>query len=328
MGLLRFEHLILAAMVQGVSNSFTMPARQALIPEIVGTARLTNAFGLNVFTMNVTRLAAPALAGVLIAIIGSGWVFTVMAGLYVFAVVAMFKVPKVSALRAERAAAAASGQSANGAAVPARRSRMEKIGVRDVQDAFRYLKTQRVLWMLLLVHMFLSILSMPYQRLLPGFVDDVLSSSPEETAVRMGLLLAMTAVGALIGSLIIASLPNRNRGKLLIGSMMVFALALLAFSASEVLWVSALFVIVLGIGQSGRQSLNNVLIQTHVSNEYRGRISSIMLLEDGIESLGIFAIALAAAAFGVQVALAGTAIGMLVLAVLLWFGTPVYRRLQ
>jgi hypothetical protein len=53
-----------------------------------------------------------------------------------------------------------------------------------------------------------------------------------------------------------------------------------------------------------------------------------MLLEDGIESLGIFAIALAAAAFGVQVALAGTAIGMLVLAALLWFGTSTYRRLQ
>ncbi len=332
MGMLRFEHLIIAAMVQGVSNSFVMPARQSMIPEIVGTGRLTNAFGLNVFVMNVTRLAAPALAGVLIAVIGPGWVFTLMGVLYLLAVFAMFRVPKISAFRREQAAIAEASRSLDRASMngagPRRRGRMEKLGVRDIQEAFGYLKTQRVLWMLLVVHMFLSILGMPYQRLLPGFVDDVLSDSFEQTAVRVGLLLAMTAIGALIGSLVIASLPNRNRGKLLIASMTVFALALLAFSVSEVLWVSAGLVVILGIGQSGRQSLNNVLIQTHVSEQYRGRISSIMLLQDGFESLGIFGIALAASAFGVQTALAGTALGMLLLAAILWFGTSTYRRLQ
>ena len=336
-GLLRFEHLIIAAIVQGVSNSFVMPARQSMIPEIVGTERLTNAFGLNVFVMNVTRLAAPALAGVLIAVIGSGWVFTLMGVLYILAVIAMFRVPRISAYRREReelaaATASANGVSMNGASMngsrTGRRGRMEKLGVRDIQEAFGYLKTQRILWMLLMVHMFLSILGLPYQRLLPGFVDDVLSNSDAQTAVRMGFLLAMTAIGALIGSLVIASLPNRNRGKLLIASMTVFALALLAFSISEVLWVSAGLVVILGLGQAGRQSLNTVLIQTHVSDQFRGRISSIMLLQDGFESLGIFAIALLAENFGVQAALAGTAIGMLVLAAVLWFGSSTYRRLQ
>src|SRR5690606_11654667 len=134
--------------------------------------------------------------------------------------------------RREQAALAengAHGASMNGAG-PRRRGRMEKLGVRDIQEAFGYLKTQRILWMLLVVHMFLSILGLPYQRLLPGFVDEVLASNPDETAVRMGFLLAMTAIGALVGSLVIASLPNRNRGKLLIASMTIFALALLAFS--------------------------------------------------------------------------------------------------
>jgi MFS family permease len=322
--ILRFEHLLIAALIQGIANSFTMPARQALIPEIVGPDRLTNAYGLNVFSMNVTRLAAPALAGVLIAVIGAGWVYALMAFMYLFAVISMFKVPKVRANRASRLPVT----DRDGNIVAVRRGRLEQIGVRDIQEAFAYLKTQRVLWILLLVHMGLTVLAMPYQRLLPGFVDDVLSNSEDETAVRMGMLLALTAVGALIGSLTIASLPNRNRGAIFVGSMVVFGMALLAFSISEVLWVSAGLVIILGIGQSGRQSLNNILIQTHVSDEYRGRISSIMLLENGVDSLGIFGIALLAGIFGVQVALAGTAIGMLVLAVVLWFGTTTYRRLQ
>ena len=322
--LLRFEHLLIAALVQGVANSFTMPARQALVPEIVGPERLTNAYGLNVFSMNVTRLAAPALAGVLIALIGFGSVYALMACMYLFAVLSMFKVPKVRANRAARMPVTDS----EGKVVAVRRGRLEKIGVRDVQEAFAYLKTQRTLCILLIVHMVLTVLAMPYQRLLPGFVADVLSANDDEAAIRMGILLALTAVGALIGSLTIASLPNRNRGKIFVGSMVVFGVALLAFSISEVLWISAGLAVVLGIGQAGRQSLNNILIQTHVSDEYRGRISSIMLLENGVDSLGIFAIALLAGIFGVQAAIAGTAIGMLVLAAVLWFGTSTYRRLQ
>src|SRR5690606_34091106 len=119
------------------------------------------------------------------AVIGSGWVFSLMGVLYILAVLTMFRVPKVSAFRRERAALeAANGASMNGAVAP-RRGRMEKLGIRDIQEAFGYLKTQRVLWMLLIVHMFLSILGLPYQRLLPGFVDEVLASNPDETAVRM-----------------------------------------------------------------------------------------------------------------------------------------------
>jgi hypothetical protein len=91
--------------------------------------------------------------------------------------------------------------------------------------------------------------------------------------------------------------------------------------------VNASVVLVLGIGQAGRQSLQTILIQSHVSNQYRGRISSIMLLEDGLESFGIFGIALLAAAFGVQIALAGVALGLLVLATSLWVFSPTYRNL-
>ncbi|MEI6665184.1 MAG: MFS transporter, partial [Chloroflexota bacterium] len=178
--LLRFEHLLFAAMAQGVMNSFVMPARQSMIPEIVGTARLMNAFALNTFGMNVLRLGAPALAGVLIATVGSAWVFVVMAALFLFALVTLFAIPQTNA--ATRAIA--SGMTAG-----ARRG--SRLGLREIAEALAYLRTQRLLCALLAMQCAISILSLPYQRLLPGFVDRVLSGGdPRLTAGLMGALLS------------------------------------------------------------------------------------------------------------------------------------------
>jgi hypothetical protein len=184
-----------------------------------------------------------------------------------------------------------------------------------------------VLLLLLGMHIFITILAMPYQRLLPGFVSQLLSETPDQAATRQGLLLTLTAVGALVGSLTVASLPNGFRGKLLLGSMALFGSMLLLFSQFTVFWINAAIVVVLGVGQAGRQSLQTVLIQSNVSNEYRGRVSSIQMLEDGFESFGIFAIAVAAGIFGVQETLAVVSICTVLLAGGLWVFSPTYRDL-
>src|SRR5690606_3761640 len=118
------------------------------------------------------------------------------------------------------------------------------------------------------------------------------------------------------------------RGALLLGSSLVLGLSLLAFSASSEFWLSAGIVIALGVGQAGRQSLSNVLIQTHVSDEFRGRISSIMMMEMGLTSFGTFGIGVLAAAIGVQYALGGAAVALVVVAVAVYALVPTYRRLD
>ncbi len=328
-GLLTFNHLVIAAFLQGVSMAFTMPARQAMIPSIVGFERLTNAIGLNATGMNSTRLLAPALAGGLIALVGASWVYALMAALYLLAVLAMFRVPLnpvappspggVPAEVAPPVAPPVAPRSGHGGG---------RGGLRDIAEAFRYLRHQRILAMLLLVHLFVVLFSMPYQRLLPGFVAEVLAADDSESAFLLGLLLAFTGVGALLGSLVVASLPDRKRGRLLIWSIVLFAVALLAFAWSENVWLSLGIVVVLGVGQAGRQSLSQILIQTHVDDAYRGRISSIMMMEMGLESFGTFAIALVAVALGAQWAFALVALGLLVVALVVTLFLPSYRRLD
>ncbi len=311
-GQLRIEHLVIGAFVQGVVNSFALPARQAMIPEIVGNERMMNAFALNVFNLNVLRLVAPATAGGLIAAFGSGWVFVSIACLYVFASIAMFPIPvTTSATRAAQANGGAIDEEA-----PASSFRE---GIRDIVDGIRYVRASHVLMVLLVVQLVGAILAFPYQRLLPGFVDVVLSGGDDDlTAILMGVLLGFTAAGALVGSLLIASMPSRNRGKLMIASFVVFGLALFAFSASSVFWLSAGVAVIVGIGQSGRMSLLNVLVQSNTHEAYRGRVSAVLMLDDGLESLGVLGIAMLADLFGPQIALAGVGVGLVSLAGALW----------
>lgn len=311
-GQIRIEHLVIGAFVQGVLNSFALPARQAMIPEIVGNERMMNAFALNIFNLNVMRLVAPAIAGGMIAAVGAGWVFVAMAALYVFASVAMFPIPATTAVT--RAARAGDVTAKDGAAGQGFRD-----GLRDIMDGIRYVKASNILLALLVLQLVGAMLAFPYQRLLPGFVHVVLSGGDfDRTAVLMGLLLGFTAAGSLIGSLLIASLPSRRRGKLMIASLVVFGLGLFAFSASTWVWLSAAMAIIVGVGQSGRMSLLNVLVQSNTREEYRGRVSAVLMLDDGIESLGVLGIAMLADIFGPQIALGGVAFGLMGLAGILW----------
>ena len=360
-GYLEFWHLITMSFIQGILNSFVLPARQAMIPEIVGSARLMNAFALNVFVLNVMRLFAPALAGGIIAILMArsggnvftsvGTVFVLMAALNVFAVVGLFPVPKTdwrtrnAALRtaanaadAADAAETVKDDAASDATGTPRWRRgggggdgesgaINRTGLKDIKDAFVYLKGQPVILWLMVIHSSTAMLSLPYQRMLPGFVEEVLGSTPEEGAALMGFLLTMTAIGALIGSLLIASLPDKNRGKILAWSLLLFGGTLMAFSASTILWLSAGIVLILGIGQSIRQSIANILIQARVEEVFRGRVSAIMLLDDGLESLGIFGVTLLADFVGSQWALAGVGATMLIYGVVIW-GVKTIRNLD
>jgi len=293
-----------------------------------------NAFALNVFILNFMRLGAPALAGGIIAIlmvrtnenvfVSVGAVFALMSLLNVLAVVGLFPVPRTTA----RTRAALRGETfaepgANSGPPAPREGRRGgggamRVGLRDIKDAFVYLKGEHVILWLMVIHSSTAMLSLPYQRLMPGFVEQVLGYGPDESAAIMGLLLTMTAIGALVGSLLIASLPDRRRGKILVYSLVLFGATLIAFSASTALWVSAGIVIVLGIGQSIRQSIANILIQSRVQEIYRGRVSAIMLLDDGLESLGIFGIAIMADLVGAQWALGTVGVLMLIYGGVIW----------
>ncbi|MEZ4502596.1 MAG: MFS transporter [Dehalococcoidia bacterium] len=308
--MLTFTHLFIASLVQGTIQALMMPARQSMIPEVVGLKRLMNAVALNSAGMNSMRLLAPAAGGFLLAAFGPHWIYFMMTGLYLFASVFLLPVPKVS--EADVAAAAARRRSRGGG------------GLSQMIDGVRYIAHDSTLRTILGVNVLLIVMAMPYIFLLPGFVADVLNEGPS----KLGLLLSATGAGSLFGALIIASLPPKRRGLLFLLSSAAQGVGLLAFSASTWFWVTMPIMVFMGIGQAGRQSFSNVLVQTYVEDDYRGRVMAVYMLQFSLTSFGTFFVGLLAAVVGAQIALGATSVAMIVIALGALVFAPSLRKLD
>jgi MFS family permease len=309
-GELLFEHLLIASVVQGLAMNAMMPARQALTKDVVGLERLTNAIALNTSGMNTARLLLPGLAGGMVAALGGGdgnieparWVYYLMTGLYISSVVLMFKV---------QVADRAKPQVPDGPIL------------RELKLGFEYVLRTPVILMLLGCNFLMVFFSMTYFMLLPGFAKDVLDAGPD----RLGLLISVSGIGSLVGSLLIASMSNRNRARVLLSGALLLGVSLLCFAVSTNYWISMALLTVVGLGQSARMSLSNVLIQSYVDDDFRGRVMSIYMLEMSVLSICIYPISIVADMVGPQWAVGVSAAGLIVLVTVL-FCVPAYRNLD
>ena len=309
-GSLIFEYLLIASILQGIIMNVMMPSRQALTKDVVGLDLMTNAIALSTSGMNTARLLLPGLAGGLVAALGGGdsnidpakWIYLLMSLLYLFTALMMFKVRVPD------------NEGAGGPRVPV---------LLELKQGFDYVFRTPVIFMLLGTNFLMVFFSLTYFMLLPGFVKDVLDVGPD----KLGMLISISGVGSLIGSLLVASLPNKRRARILLFGALLMGIALLGFAASTHYWLSVSLLTFVGFGQAARMSLSNVLIQTYVADEFRGRVMSIYMLEMSILSIALYPISVAADIFGPQWAVGISAACLIVLVVIL-FNVPSYRRLD
>lgn len=317
-GILTFTHLLLMGLAHGVAVAFMMPSRNSMIPEIVGEERMMNAVALGTASMNGTRMIAPAIAGFMLAFLDWSWVFYLMGFLYLAAMFSMMPIPIKTQIQVRDENLLPMSSKWNKVFVNA------KSGIDDIREAIKYVRTTPVIGMILLIHLFVSTLSMPYQHLLPGFVKDVLFKGPE----WLGTLTAITALGSFICALIVASLPNRQRGLLFIIGLIILGSSMLAFSVSSILWIAVITSFVIGIGQTSRYSLTSVLLMSYTEDIFRGRVMSIYMMEFGLVSFGTFAIAMMADVIGIQWAFVITSLGLLFISLYLLIAVPKLRNLD
>ena len=269
-------HLLFVSMVQGAQFSFLMPARQALVPHLVGRENLTNAMSLDAAAMSITTLIAPSVGGVLYSVIGPEGVYFLIAGL---GVIAVFFTSMVSA----------QGGTANRPSVPM---------ASDIAQGLRYVMNSPVVLILLLMGLATALLAMPFRFLMPVFVVDVYSRGPES----LGLLVTIMGVGSLVGALFIATLGKKKRGLLLLAGSFISAIALMLVAAIPIYYAAAGVMVLLGLGDAGRRTLNQALIMEEVDDEYRGRVMSVFMMNFGLMPLGVLPAGALAERFGGQFA--------------------------
>jgi MFS family permease len=308
-GMLSFEFLFIAAVVQGTVMALMMPSRQSLIPALVPPDQLMNAVALNAAGMNSMRLFAPALGGFLLTAAGAGWVYFLMSGLYLFASVFLLRVPETRHVVAR--AGSVGGE--------------VKAALKNMGEGLSYIRHDKTVGPLLAVNMVIVITAMPYMFLLAGFVQDVLGAEADS----LGLLQSVSGIGSLAGALVIASVSWGRRGRaFLLGSAFQGLLLFLMFTFSTSVGMMAAFMVVMGLGQSARQSLSNVLVQTYVEDSYRGRVMSIYMLQFSLSQFGAFLTGMLAEAVGPRVALGGTSLALVVIALGALVFIPRLRNLE
>ena len=302
-GAIAWIHLFVAALLQGLVLALMMPARQALIYELVGDNTLMNAIALNAAAMNFIRLTAPAFAGFFIAFWSIEGVYYIMTVLYAIGFMFAVRLPRTGTDR-----------------------RRESTAIQELTEGLRYIRHNADVLSILVLTLLSTILSMPYLFLLPMFTRDIflvdvsifgrLASWPligslllalGESSARQGLLISVSGLGALAGSLVVASMSSRKRGLIFLLSLLLTAVSLLAFSATGSYLLAMIFFITMGLGQAGRLALGNTLLLSNTDDTHQGRVMSVHMMNWGITMVGVFLVSILADRVGVQLAVGGSA---------------------
>ena len=126
-------------------------------------------------------------------------------------------------------------------------------------------------------------------------------------ASGIGILTSVSGIGSVIGSLVLASLPNKKRGIMLLFSGVIMGLSLIVFSFSTSWHLSLGIIPFVGLGPTLHGALTATLIQYYVDPDYRGRMQSFVAMSSGLASFGTFLAGVMSEAIGVQWSVGGMA---------------------
>src|SRR6267142_2437974 len=208
LGHIHLWQILVLAGLQGMISAIDVPARQALVSEMVPAEELLNAVALNSSIFNNASSVSPIIAGFLVATIGEGWCFAINAVTYVAVIVGLLL------MRLEEH----------------RGRRRTQSAVSSIREGFHFVHDTAPIHRLLVVLAVVSLLGAPFMVLMPIFADKILHAGPR----GLGLLMSASGVGSLVGSLLLAS----RRGLYGLGRWIVlgtagFGAMLILFSVSR-----------------------------------------------------------------------------------------------
>jgi MFS family permease len=276
----------------GVISAFEIPARQAMVVELVSHEDLVDAIALNSGGFNLARIVGPSIAAVVLARFGVAWCFGINALSYfaVLASLARIKLPRWMPVQ------------------------YLVSPVEQLKQGLRYIRSSRAVSGLMGVIAVYSIFGFQYLTMMPVIARDVLHTG----ASGYGLLLTFVGIGALTGALSLAGLGGRiRRGRLFNATAYAFAGLTILFSLMRTVHLAAFVLLFLGLTMLINGALANGILQSVVPDELRGRVmATYVFVYVGFTPIGSFIAGAMARVVGVEWAIfAG---GVVMLAYSLW----------
>ncbi len=253
-GLVEPWHIITSAFLIGSVQAFDTPTRQSLFPHLIDREDMLNAVALNSMVWQGTRVIGPAIGGVIIGTrlgVAPGF-FAPFLGFLVMAVmIATLRLPPI--------------QRAEGASF-----------FHDMAQGINFVRTNTIFAFLISMTFFNSIFGMSYIFILPVFAKDIFNVGE----LGLGVLHAASGAGALLGTLITASLGNfQRKGWLILGGAVLFGTFLILFAVTGSLFkffpLSLVFIFCAGVSTSIYMITIMSTLQLMVPNELRGRVMGI-----------------------------------------------------
>ena len=301
-GLIAFWHLMVIGLFNGSLMAINMPSRQAILSEILPEEKLMNGIAMQTAAMNVTRIAGPALAGVLIIFLDTSGVFFLVVGLYALSVVVLAPV--------------ASGR------VPKARSGKGVTG--DIGEGLAYAAGNPILLALIIMAFVPVMFGMSYHMLLGPWAREALDAGSE----GFGWLMMVMGVGALLGSLALASMRKlKRRGAFMLACCLAWGVALAWFSQVTSYAAAVPLLLFIGLTSGIYMALNMTMLQLYASPEMRGRIMSIAMMTFGLMPLSAVPFAIIAERAGTPDALLLSGLLLAAFTLLFAFSYPRFRRI-
>jgi predicted MFS family arabinose efflux permease len=286
-----FWHAYVAIALIGAAWALEFPSRRAMIHDLVGGQGVTNAIALDSIGMNASNMLGPALGGVLISQVDVAGGYVAVVCFYVVSVTLVWM------LRRETTDSAPS---------PGRRL------FADLLVGAKYAVRHRTLLAVVLITVVMNVLFFPYRFLIPVIARDVLGVGPS----LMGLMDAITGLGASMGAIAIASSSNVQRhGRIFLGGSIAASAFLIVFSFSDVYAVSVALLLFLGLSTAGFATMQATVVMLVSRSGMRGKALGVVSLAIGTSPVGSLVVGAMADRFGASVAItisASVGLGLLV----------------
>ena len=288
-----YWHAYIVIVATGTGWSLDTPARRSLILDLVGRSTVTNAIALDSTSMHLSKLAGPLAAGVLIAAIGVGGGYVLVSLLYIVSVLLLWLLGSSGQVRS---AAASQRKRYEGS------SRAPGLGgiFSNLWEGFQYAKSSPTTLAVLSITVVMNLLLFPYLQMVPVVARDELGVGP----LLIGVLMAGDGVGALVGGIVIASIPSlRYHGRFFMGGSLLAMVALLGFSLSQSYMLSFPALLFLGVGVAGFSTMQSTIVMLVAPEQMRGRALGIVTLAIGAGPIGALIVGGLSAAKGAPFAL-------------------------
>jgi len=288
-GKIQLWHIYVLTAIQAIAMAFDLPARQALMPNLVPRDILPSAFSLQSIAFNTGSIVGPAASGIVIGYLGQDSVYFINAATFLAVIVALILLKDVSQQQAEI-------KKGLGAALT------------DIRVGIRFIRGQPLIMSTMILD-FLATFFSSANTLLPYFAQNVLHIGE----VAYGWLAAAQSIGAVIVGLVVSQYNQiRRQGTLLVGAVTVFGVATIFFGVSRLYALVFLALALMGAADSISTIIRNTVRQMLTPDALRGRMTGInQIFFMGGPQLGEIEAGAVAQYFGVAFAIISGGIGTL-----------------